>query len=114
MLPKNNRLRKQKDIDAVFSKSGTAKDGYLTMKASRNSLDAIRFCFIVSHRVSKNAVGRNKIKRRLREISRSYLIDLVRGYDLLVIASPGAVKLDFLETKNSMGRLFRRLGLMAK
>jgi ribonuclease P protein component len=114
MLSKINRLRKQKDIDSVFSKSRTAKDGDLTMKVALNSLNTIRFCFIVSRRVSKDAVGRNKIKRRLREIARSSLSGLARGYDLLVIASPGAAKLSFPETKSSLRRLFERLGLLVK
>ncbi len=111
MLPKINRLRKKKEIDRVFAKGKGLREDYLSLRAAQNGLDSTRFCFIVSHRVSKDAVGRNKIKRRLREISRSLMSRLKTGYDIVIISSPGLKDRDFWEIKDNLETLFSRAGL---
>jgi ribonuclease P protein component len=113
MLPRINRLCKQKEIEGVMARGKTARDGCLTIKVKKNALDAVRFCFIVSRRVSRKAVGRNKAKRRMREISRSALMRFKKGNDIIIIASPCLGGKNFQEIKESMERLFIRSGIFS-
>ena len=61
-----------------------------------NGLEASRLGLTVSRRVG-NAVVRNRIKRRLREIFRRAGELLPRGIDLVAVARPPASRLDFAE-----------------
>ncbi|MFH1714243.1 MAG: ribonuclease P protein component [Candidatus Nealsonbacteria bacterium] len=65
MLPQINRLRKKKEIDDVFKKGKSQKKDFLVFKIANNNLKDWRFSIIVSKKVSKKAVVRNKIRRRL-------------------------------------------------
>jgi ribonuclease P protein component len=112
MLQKTNRLCKKKEIDGVFRRGKSVKEGNLTLKAAKNQLDSVRFCFVVSKRVSKTAVGRNLIKRRMREISKAVLPCLKPGYDLIFIVGPGFEKLDYRCIAEVMEKTFLRAGLM--
>lgn len=58
----------------------------------------------VSKRVSKKAVIRNKIKRRIKSILREYNIDLSK-YILSVL--PSALELSFEQLKREIGKTIR-------
>jgi ribonuclease P protein component len=60
----------------------------------------------VSRRVA-GAVGRNRIKRRVREWFRTVQPGLPPGTELLVIARPGAIRLSGRETADLLTRLLR-------
>ena len=61
----------------------------------------------VSKKVSKSAVVRNTIKRRLRPILKELVLDLnPAGY--LVIAKPGAEKIKGAELKGELEALFKK------
>jgi ribonuclease P protein component len=77
-------------------KSGAKVSGKATVIYLKRdeSLTHARFGFIVSKAVA-GAVGRNLVKRRLRSISRSLLINHPTGFDLVIRALPGAVDFDW-------------------
>jgi ribonuclease P protein component len=60
-----------------------------------------RFGFVVAKTVG-NAVTRNLVKRRLRNLARNQQITLDRGLDVVVRALPGASSLNW----DSMGKEF--------
>lgn len=62
----------------------------------------IRFGFVVSTKVSKKAVERNRLRRRLREITRKILPKLKSGLDVLVITRPQAAQLSFAELEQEI------------
>jgi ribonuclease P protein component len=99
MLSPANRLRKTKEIERVFAGRNYCRSGLLTCKTGLNNLNTVRFCFVVSKRVSNNAVVRNKLKRRLREIVRSFLPRIKNNQDYILIASPGLEVNDFNELR---------------
>lgn len=112
MLQRINRLCKKKEIDGVFLQGKSIKEGYLVLKFAKNQLNSTRFCFVVSKRVSKTAVGRNLLKRRMREIARAALPGLKSGYDLVLIAVPGLEKKDYPGIESAMTRCFSRSGVI--
>ena len=116
MLVKTNRLVKRKDFDNVFKngKKHSLPGTEIYLKISKNKLKQSRFGFIVSKKVSKKAVVRNKIKRRLREIIRSNLPEVKKGIDVVIITLPGFEKNDFPTTKRMINKLFQRAGIISK
>ncbi|MBA7496102.1 Ribonuclease P protein component [subsurface metagenome] len=98
---------KKKDFDNVFKK-GKSKAGKLVfLKMLKNNLEANRFGIIVSTKISKKAVHRNKIKRRIREIIRQAGIET--GFDIVVVAKPKIINKNYQEIKNDLENLFQNL-----
>ena len=94
-------------------KRGIVKKGnFLIFKVKSNRLKVSRFGFIVSTRVSKKAVARNKIKRRLRNIVRELLGFLAKDIDGVFIALPGSEKASFEEIKRDILFLLKKSGVL--
>jgi ribonuclease P protein component len=72
----------------------------LYLKYYPNNLGENRYRIIVSKKVSKKAVVRNKIKRRIREILRC--LDIKPGYDIVVITNKEIVDKSFQEIKQML------------
>jgi len=115
MLKKDFRLRKQKDFDRVFGKGGSFfSQGYLSLKMVPNSLDLSRIGFIVSNKVSKKAVSRNRIKRLLRESVRSHWDDIVAGYDAVVMVKSDVSDKKLDEVDKAVDSLLKKSGLLVR
>ncbi len=113
MLPKKNRLRKKKDFEKVLKRGRGFKEDFLILKVKKNRLKELRFGFIVSQKVSKKAVVRNKIKRRFREAARERIKRINKKVDIILIALPGAEAKDFQETKTTIEKLFKKAGILS-
>ncbi|MGB9743517.1 MAG: ribonuclease P protein component [Minisyncoccales bacterium] len=111
MLARHYRLQKRKDIILVFKKGKTFKYQQLILKTRNNQLNNHRFTVIVSKKISKKAVVRNKIKRQLMELTRLKLNSLKNKpnqfKDNLLIALPGIEKKEFAEKKKIIDKLFK-------
>jgi len=112
MLPLTNRLKKTTEISKVFKEGRFFKEGFLILKTAKNNLNKSRFGFIVSQKISKKAVLRNKIKRRLRAIVGKELKTIKTGTDNLVVALPGLEKKDFSSTKETLNNLIKKAKLI--
>lgn len=108
MLPKENRLKKNKDFKKVFKDGKGFKEDFLVLKKAKNNLKISRFGFVVSKTFFKKATLRNKIKRKLRESVRIKLNEIKKGIDGVVIAGPGLEAKDFREIKEIVNRLFKK------
>jgi ribonuclease P protein component len=112
MLPKNNRLKKKKDIERVFKKGRSFREDFLIFKTLENDLGYCRFAFIVSKKVSLKATERNKIRRRLSEIIYPNLKKIKSGEDVLLIVMKNAVTKDFKETERAANKLLKAARLI--
>lgn len=107
MLPKINRIKKKKDFDLIFKKGKSFKTSLLVLKILKNELNENRVGFIISSKVSKKAVLRNKIRRRLSELFKKEEINL-KGFDFIFIGLPGLEKVDYSETKEILQTLLKK------
>lgn len=87
MLKKLHRLSKNKDIKAVLKSGRTYYSPYFMLKLKKNDLDILRFAFVISTKISKQATKRNLARRRLSEIIRLLLPQLKTGFDCAILAS---------------------------
>ena len=102
MLPKINRLTKEKDFEAVFKHGKSAKSGFLAVRVLKNNLPESRFGFVVSKKISTKATVRNKIKRRMRDAVVVQLKTISPPADVVVITMPSIVTKTFLEIKKAI------------
>lgn len=114
MLSRKNRLAKKKEIELVFKNGRSSYGQTFGVKCLANKLTYNRFTIVVSNKVSKKAVVRNKIKRRLREVIKAELPRMVNGYDLIIIALPIAVEKTFQDFRQEICRTFLKLRLYNK
>lgn len=66
-LPKQARLLNAADFNRVFDKSVRSSDQYFTVLVRPNDLNRPRLGMAISKRRVKLAVGRNRLKRLVRE-----------------------------------------------
>lgn len=108
MLPKINRIKKKKDFEEVFKNGAGFKIPSLILRVVKNRLEFSRVGIIVSQKVSKKAVERNKIRRRLSEITRAEFENIKPGFDLVFIALAAAKAKEFSEIKKDAEGLLKK------
>ena len=85
-LNKKNRLKKKRDFEEVFKKGKAVKGSFLFIKYRKNALGIPRLGFVVSAKVARKAVERNKIRRILSESARA-IISRLDSYDVIVFVT---------------------------
>ena len=105
MLPRQHRLTRKASFDAVFAHGRRWFGKHVTIRTSSNGTDAYRCGLAVSKAVG-NAVVRNRVKRRLREIVRG--AGVAPGYDVVVVARPSAAEVPFAGLRADVMGLLRR------
>lgn len=80
MFKRQNRLP-----GGRFYSSSFFSTPLFSLKVKDNRLDINRFGIVVSKKIDKRAVGRNKIKRMLREILVGLNSEITSGLDMLII-----------------------------
>ncbi|NLJ81095.1 MAG: ribonuclease P protein component [Firmicutes bacterium] len=100
------RLRSPRDFGLVY-RHGTPLFGkHLVLSALPTNLGVSRVGFAVSKKVG-NAVIRNKVKRRLREITRELSPKITVGYDLVIGAKSSSAEASFEELKRDLCTLMQ-------
>jgi len=101
MLNKKNKISKKKETENVFKKGKSSFDKFLGIKVLKTENKTTRFVIVVSTKVSKKAVERNKIKRQLSEIARLNLKMLKPSHDFFILALPPVINKNFHEIGES-------------
>ncbi len=86
MLSKEFRIRKKEEVNLLFKTGRTVSSSEIALRFLPNNLNFTRIAVLVGVKLSKKAVVRNRIKRRLREVARLNFSKIPIGFDLLIIA----------------------------
>jgi ribonuclease P protein component len=108
MLPKINRIKKKNDFEIIFKKGASYKNSLFILKVFKNDFNYSRFGFIVSSKVSKKAVVRNKVRRRLSEIIKAEFKNIKSGLDMVFISLSDIEKKEFSEIKESAASILTK------
>ena len=112
MLTRDNRLSHKKDFARLFSKGRSFYGQGMMMKVVANTRSATRVGFVVSTKVSKKAVVRNLLKRRMREIVKKNIHDILGGIDIVFLTKPEIAKFSFQELEQTLCFLLKKAGIL--
>lgn len=102
-FPKSARLLARKDFLAIQKRGKRFHSRHFVIITSRSGNGRPRLGITASRKFG-NAIARNKLKRRLREIFRLQQEKLETGCDILIIPKFKARYLSFAQTRNELER----------
>jgi len=102
------RLLTPEDFQPVFKNAVPAVSPYLTLLARKNTLDHPRIGMAIPKKHIKLAVGRNRIRRVVREQFR-HQQHALPAIDIVVIAKAGIADLSNQEIDKILDKLWRKL-----
>jgi ribonuclease P protein component len=101
------RLRRSADFDRTLRSGRRAASDYLALFVSDNELGRPRVGLAVSRKLG-NAVVRNRIKRRLREVVRPLVTRAKGGRDVVIVARARAVDAEIARLRQEMEMLWAK------
>jgi ribonuclease P protein component len=107
MIIKRHRFHGHNSVQKVYRAGAPVRGQSLSLKfARREAGRPYRAAVVVSRKVSKSAVTRNRIRRRIYEAIRNSVDDRFGGYDLvLTVFSDQAADMDHAKLQASVKRL---------
>ena len=109
MLKKKNRIISSVAFKEIFTKGEVKENRYFKIVFKKNNLDYPCYGIVVSTQVSKLAVERNALKRKIRNILRDFLLVFSKGFDVAIIVKRNCLKISFLKLKESLQELLLKL-----
>jgi len=109
MLPRKYKLKKDNDFKKVFKHGKNHQQEFIKIKILKNDSDYNRFGFIVGLKISKKAVERNRIKRRLEEIVRLKLKQIRPGFDIVVLVNQEITEKNYQAMEKTLVSLFKKV-----
>lgn len=91
MLSREYKLKKDNDFKKVFEKGKFCRSGFIKIRFLKNDLEVTRFGLVIGSKISKKAVFRNRIKRRLEEVIRLRLDQIKPSFDIVILFEPEVV-----------------------
>lgn len=111
MLSQIKRISKQKEFDAIFKSGKSFSNRCLLLKILGNEENLFKLSVVVSAKVSKKAVIRNKIRRRIKEVIRKSLDGNQKGLSIVIVAKPEIAGYDFAKTEQVLKELLKKARL---
>ncbi len=105
-------LKKNSEFMRVFKNGKYAAGKYMSIHALPNGTGANRLGISVNRKIGKS-VRRNRVRRIMRENYRQLDDDMIRGYDLVMVARPGGDALPgYHDIHREAAYLLRKLRLL--
>ena len=106
MLKKANRINKTRELQKVYRSGKSVHTSALVIKFV--AAPRIQAAFVVSKKVSKKAVERNRIKRVLREHFR-LSIQKIKSGKYMIMVKPAAAKLKNPEVRDNFKNALEKI-----
>ncbi len=101
------RLPKE-GVEDVLKRGGVVHSPLFSLKFLKNSSKQTRFSVVVSKKIDKTAVGRNLIKRKIREISRNMFKNKGIFFDMVVLVKKKLTKEDYSSVMDEICRFIEK------
>lgn len=125
MLPRQYRLKHMKDWDILFKEGSFVNGELITLKVWKidedtypkrgYTTDDLKIGFVVSKKVEKSAVKRNRIKRQMREVVRLLLKEgkLSAGYMVGMMTKPQIIGKDYEAIAHDVTKTLKKVKLLS-
>lgn len=116
MIPRSNRFHGYNSLRNVYRLGKIARGPLFAVKAVDNPRrNNYRLAVVVSRKVHKSAVARNRIRRRLYEIARGLEPSLSGSQDIVITVFHDTVlETPQKELEGQLKKQFKELGLLSK
>jgi len=108
-MERKERITKPRQYAEVYERGRSYPSEFIVLRTLPNNLDYSRYGLSISKKVG-NAVTRNKLKRRLREINR--VESFKPGWDIVFILRPAAAEVSFSSLKKSVETLLIKADIL--
>lgn len=105
-------LKQNHEFRRLYNKGKSAASPYMAIYCRKNRRQVSRLGLTTGVKLG-NAVRRNRIRRRLREVYRTNEHRLLPGWDLVIVARVKSVYTSYGELERSFLALARKLELLA-
>ena len=112
-MEKKFRIRKNMEFKNIYKVGKNYWNRNLILYVKKNGLNETRVGYTITKKIG-NAVTRNKIRRRMKEIYRLHFHNIKEGYDLVFIAKRGVKDIPYKELEGSMIHILNISKLLKK
>ena len=106
MLNKKYRFHSRGGVRYVYQKGKTVRTPTMSLVFAENTKGFTRVAVVVSKKIMKSAVGRNRIRRRIYEAIRVNFEDVPKNTDyIFVVYSKDFLTMPFKELEKTLGEL---------
>lgn len=107
------RFHGHNSLRYVYANGKAVRSQTITVKTTTNDRRKYsRFSVVVSKKVIKSAVGRNRIRRRLYEYIRTHINDIEGIHDVVLICTSSELRtLPYEDISSQLDQLFIKAGL---
>jgi len=110
-LKRSSRLNRSEDIKRVRQQGSSFVHDIMVLGCLQNPFEYNQLAVIAGKSVG-NAVKRNFAKRRLRSAFHSLQVEIIQGYDLVIVARRPILTVEYQNLVNTLRILFGQAGLM--
>ena len=109
MLPRTHKLTLRRDIEKLAKTGRSLRSVFFILKIIPNNLSKTRWVIIVSTKVSKKAVVRNRLRRQVREIIRLNFLKDNAGVDCMLVVKDSAVGISYAKLEKDLLYLYNKI-----
>jgi ribonuclease P protein component len=107
-----NAIKKNSDFKKVYDNKSSFATKNLVMYILKNGdTESNRLGISVSHKVG-NSVVRHTLTRRIREIFRKNMENIVEGIDMVIVLRVGSDKVEFFKLEEDFLKLCKKHGII--
>jgi ribonuclease P protein component len=112
MITKRNRFHGRNSLNGVYRHGKILRGNSITVRCGNFRRGDYRLAVVVSRKVSKSAVVRNRIRRRIYEIVRLHMKDTAptRPHDMIItVFDESFASAEAHELRSRIGRLIEKI-----
>ena len=114
MIPKKSRFIGNRTIERVYKSVRPHRSGAFNIRVKKSNIDGYRLAVVVSKKVSKSAVVRNRIRRRVFEYARKNIAGTpeLSGYEVIItVFEESTANIEAKELAKQLKNLFEKAGI---
>ena len=108
------RIKRRNEFERIQSRGRKLHAPHFILIYEKSKVLPTRLGITITTKVEPRSVGRNKIKRRIREIFRLNKHQLTEAIDLVIIGKQGVSKCTYKEIEKEILGTLRHHGLLSK